>query len=237
VSTVSLRRDGEVGRIVLDRAAKRNALSTDMLHELRQILDEVATDRELRVVTVGGAGPVFCAGADTREFGSATADVILGPWTVLGQQVFSALAQLPQTTVAVITGGAYGGGLELALHCDFRIAATDAVVALPEATLGTAPGWSGLSRVVELAGLPTARMLALTGRRLSAEEAARVGLVDEVADDADVAAQKLVADILSTAPAAQLILKRTLIDRKPSPGLVDSLSGAFLAHDSSTGRT
>ncbi|MBI5337234.1 MAG: enoyl-CoA hydratase/isomerase family protein [Mycolicibacterium rufum] len=232
-----LQRYGEAARITLNRPGKRNALSTGMLRQLRDVLETVSADSDLRVVTVHGAGPVFCAGADTREFGSATAEYILGPWTVLGQRVFNAMAELPQTTIAVITGGAYGGGLELALHCDFRIAARGAVVALPEAALGTAPGWSGLSRVVEVAGLRAARMLALTGRRLGAADALRLGVVDEVADDADSAAQELVSDILATAPAAQSIIKRALTNRQPSAALVDSLAGAYLAHAAPQGRT
>ncbi len=232
-----LQRDGAVGQILLDRSEKRNALSTRLLRELRDVVDELAADADVRVVTVQGAGPVFCAGADTAEFSATTAEVVRGSWTRLGQQVFGALAELPQTTVAVLTGGAFGGGLELALHCDFRVAATDAVLALPEATLGTAPGWSGLARVVELAGLGAARALALTGRRLEAAEALRLGLVDEVADDARAAAEALVTDILGTEPVAQSILKRALVDRRPSAALVDSLAGAYLTQHTSTRRS
>lgn len=227
------RRCGAVGRVVLDRADKRNALSTAMLTELGRVFDNVAGDADIRVVTVHGAGPVFCAGADTREFGLATAEVIRGRGTRLGQRVFTALSELPQTTVAVLTGGAYGGGLELAMHCDFRIAAADAVVALPELGLGTAPGWSGLGRIVEVAGLSAARMLALTGRRLGAAEALRLGLVDVVADDVATAVDALAADILATAPVAQSIIKRALTNRRPSPSLIDSLAGAYLT---TTGR-
>lgn len=226
--SVDFRRSGAVGRIVLDRPAKRNALSTQLLRELRGLLDAVGGESEIRVVTVEGAGPVFCAGADTREFGTATAETVRGPWTRLGQQVFAALAELPQTTVAVLTGGAYGGGLELAMHCDFRIAAPDAVLALPEATLGTAPGWAGLGRIVELAGLRAARMLALTGRTFTAAEALQFGLVDIVSDNLSEDVDELIDDILATAPLAQSIIKRALVSREPSATLVDSLAGAYL---------
>jgi enoyl-CoA hydratase/carnithine racemase len=196
---------------------------------LRRRLGELADDASVRVVVLEGAGPVFCAGADTREFAEQTAELIRGRWTRLGQQVFAELAGLPQTTVAVVTGGAFGGGLELAMHCDLRVAAADAVVALPEVTLGTAPGWSGLGRIVETAGVGPARLLALTGRRLSAAEAARLGLVDEVADDVAGAVDRLVADLLAADPVAQSIIKRSLVTGHPSMAVVDSLAGAYLA--------
>jgi enoyl-CoA hydratase len=230
---VRVQRCGAVARLVLDRPAKRNALSTVMLGGLRDRLGEVA-ESDARVVVLRGAGPVFCAGADTREFSDATAETVRGRWTRLGQQVFRSLAELPQTTLAVITGGAFGGGLELAMHCDFRIGAADAVVALPEATLGTAPGWSGLHRIVETAGVGPARLLALTGRRLGAREALRLGLLDVVADDVDAAVDALVSDLLATDPVAQQILKRALITRQPSAALVDSLAGAYLTQPGST---
>lgn len=234
--TVLLQHTGVVGRIVLNRPEKRNALSTRMLAELGALVEEVADDAAIRVVTVHGAGPVFCAGADTVEFGGCTPEDIRGRWTRLGQQVFGALAELPQPTVAVLTGGAYGGGLELAMHCDFRIAATRAVVALPEATLGTAPGWNGLARIAELAGLGAARRLALTGRALAAPEALRLGLLDEVSDDVSATLDALVADLLAAHPVAVSILKRALITA-PAGGAVDSLAGAYLAQLTPSGRT
>jgi enoyl-CoA hydratase/carnithine racemase len=232
--TVRLQRCGALGRLLLDRPAKRNALSTHMLGELGDRLLQITDDPELRVVVVHGEGPVFCAGADVGEFSSVTAEAVRGRWTRLGQRVFTALAELPQTTVAVLTGGAFGGGLELAMHCDFRVASSDAVVALPEVTLGTAPGWSGLGRIVELIGVGPARLLALTGRRLPASDALRLGLVDVVADDVTAALDELVAQLLGTDPIAQTIIKRALSNRHPSASLIDSLAGAYLAQ---TGRT
>jgi enoyl-CoA hydratase len=240
VGSVRLERHGATARIVLNRPAKRNALSTHMLLELGTRLDEVAADADVRVVTLEGAGPVFCAGADTVEFGSTTPELIRGPWTRLGQRVFGDLAALPQTTIAVLSGGAFGGGLELAMHCDFRVGAPHVEVALPEATLGTAPGWSGLQRITEITGLRTARLLALTGRRCPAAEALRLGLLDVVAEDTASAAAELTTDILRTGPIAQAILKRALITTSPaaSAALVDSVAGAYLAaHGDSTRRT
>lgn len=217
-----------VGRIVLDRPRKRNALSTHMLAQLGERLDEVAGDPEIRVVTVHGAGTVFCAGADTAEFAGVTPEVIRGNWTRLGQRVFAALAELPQTTIAVLSGSAFGGGLELAMHCDFRVAADTVQLGLPEATLGTTPGWSGLGRVVELAGIGAARRLALTGKPVTTTEAFRLGLIDVLADDVESATAELVDNLLQTTPIAQSILKRALTHHNQA-NLIDSLAGAYLA--------
>jgi enoyl-CoA hydratase/carnithine racemase len=235
---VRLELDGPLAHIVLDRPRKRNALSTHMLTELDARLATVADTSGVRVVIIEGAGTVFCAGADTAEFGGLSSEAIRGRWTRLGQRVFGALSALPQTTVAVMAGSAFGGGLELALHCDFRVAAHGIGIGLPEATLGTTPGWSGLSRVVGIAGPAAARMLALTGRTLSAEEALRLGVVDLVAstETTEACVQQLVDDLLRTTPIAQSILKQALAQHSPSAamGLIDSLAGAYLAESDET---
>lgn len=237
VGGVRLERAGPVGRIVLDRPRKRNALSTHLLALLGDRLDEVAADPDIRVVTVHGEGTVFCAGADTAEFSDSTAELIRGRWTRLGQNVFRSLAELPQTTIAVLAGGAFGGGLELAMHCDFRVASDGIRVGLPEATLGTAPGWSGLNRITEIAGISAARRLALTGQPVTAEQAAALGLLDVVSSDVHGAVDHLVADLLTTTPLAQSIIKRALISGTDPTSLVDSLAGAYLAAAGETSST
>lgn len=236
--TVRLELQGPLARVVLDRPRKRNALSTHMLTELDARLTTVAEHSEVRVVIVEGAGTVFCAGADTAEFGGLSSELIRGRWTRLGQRVFGSLAGLPQTTIAAMDGSAFGGGLELALHCDFRVASAGIGIGLPEATLGTTPGWSGLSRVLGVAGPSAARILAMTGRTLSAEDALRLGIVDFLAPEHGVEAhvRQLVDDVLQTTPVAQCILKQALA--QPGPGglssLVDSLAGAYLAETGET---
>lgn len=222
---VRLEISGPVARIVLDRPRKRNALSTHLIAELGDRLEDVANS-DARVVLLVGEGPVFCAGADTREFADTSAELVRGRWTRLGQRVFRALAELPQTTVAVLAGSAFGGGLELAMHCDFRVASDSVVLGLPEATLGTTPGWSGLSKIAEIAGLAAARRLALTGQPVGAEEAFRLGIVDIVHADVHTAADTLVQSVLSTSPGAQSILKRALSSDAAS--LIDSLAGGYL---------
>jgi enoyl-CoA hydratase/carnithine racemase len=235
---VRLELEGPLARIVLDRPRKRNALSTHMLTELDDRLTAVAENPDVRVVVVEGAGTVFCAGADTTEFGGLSSEVIRGRWTRLGQRVFGTLATLPQTTIAAMGGSAFGGGLELALHCDFRVASAGIGMGLPEATLGTTPGWSGLSRALGIAGPSAARILAMTGRTMSAQDALRLGVVDVLAPDdgIDAAVRQLVNDVLHTTPIAQSILKQALA--QPASGgisaLVDSLAGAYLAEAGET---
>lgn len=226
---------GAVARIVLDRPQKRNALSSQLLTELRTRLEDVAAS-DVRVVQLIGEGPVFCAGADTVEFADTPPELVRRRWTRLGQQVFRAVAELPQTTVAVLAGSAFGGGLELAMHCDLRVAADNVVLGLPEATLGTTPGWSGLGKISEIAGLAAARKLALTGRPIGAAEALRLGIVDVVAADVHSAADSLVRDVLDTAPGAQSILKRALASSAPADAasLIDSLAGGYLAASGET---
>jgi enoyl-CoA hydratase len=238
---VRLELAGPLARIVLDRPNKRNALSTHMLTQLDHRLATVADSQGIRVVIVEGAGTVFCAGADTTEFGGLSSEAIRGRWTRLGQRVFGALAALPQTTIAAMSGSAFGGGLELALHCDFRVAAHGIGVGLPEATLGTTPGWSGLSRVLGIAGPAAARILALTGRTLTADNALRLGIVDFVAkaEGVEACVSQLVEDLLHTTPIAQAVLKQALA-QPSTPGLsalVDSLAGAYLAEIGETAPT
>ncbi|WP_329955292.1 enoyl-CoA hydratase/isomerase family protein [Rhodococcoides fascians] len=221
---------GAVAEVRLDRPHKRNALSSHLITELGCRIREVAARSDVRVVLLRAAGDrVFSAGADTVEFASTASEDIRGTWTRSGQRVFAALSELPQTTIAVLGGSAFGGGLELALHCDFRIAASHIVVGLPEVTLGTTPGWSGLQRVVALAGTPAARMLALTGRGVDAQRAYEWGLIDIVTDTIEPAVEQLVDDVLSTGPIAQSIVKRLLSEPSNPGALIDSLAGAYTA--------
>ena len=164
------------------RPEKRNALSEQMWTELPAALAEAAGDPAIRAVVVTGEGPVFQAGADIGEIGGLpplAADAWIGG--LMESTLF--MERLPVPTIAAIEGGALGGGMETALACTLRIMAQGAVLSLPEVKLGVIPGAGGLERVTALAGPAVAADLALTGRRVNADEALSLGLVNRIAPD------------------------------------------------------
>ncbi len=159
-----------------------------MMSGFRTILFErrVHEDESLRVVVLRGAGPAFCSGGDIREFGSAPSPVVAREvrWR---RDVWGLLRSLRQPTIAAIHGHAAGSGLEMALLCDFRIAATNAILSLPETGLGMIPGVVGTQTTPRVIGVGRALDLVLSGRRIDAREACRVGLVGSVVSPARLA--------------------------------------------------
>lgn len=178
---VHLERREELAILTLDRREALNALSFATLGEIGSALDEVGRS-DARALIVTGAGPkAFCAGADIKE--------LLGRPLVaqrrgaeLGQAVFAKLDRLPMLSVAVVNGFAFGGGLELALACTFRLATRNAKMGLPEVKLGLIPGYGGTQRLPRLVGEARALELVLSGRAVGAEEAERIGLVNRLVD-------------------------------------------------------
>lgn len=210
--TLTSSHDGLVATLVIDRAAKLNALTLDMLDEVEHRLDEVAASSARVVLVRTGGTKVFCVGADIAAFSALSATDMWRRWISAGHRVFDRLARLRQPTVAVVDGLAVGGGLELALACDLRLAGGDARFGLPEVGLGTIPGWGGTERLTHLVGASRAKQLILTRRQIDAATAERWGLVNEVADDdLDAEVQRCVADLLGSAPVAQQVAKQ-LVD-------------------------
>jgi enoyl-CoA hydratase len=165
---IHLSHHDEIALITLDRPEALNALSFGQLHDLNRILDSIA-DSPARALLVTGAGDrAFSAGADIKE--------------LLGQSVLAKLDQLSMPSVALINGYAFGGGLELALACTFRLALPSAKLGFPEIKLGLIPGYGGTQRLPRLVGESRATEMILTGRTLDAEEAARIGLVNRLVD-------------------------------------------------------
>ena len=197
--------------LVLDRPAKRNALDRAMLEELRSRVREIAARADVRVVVVSGAGGVFCAGADIGDWAEpppGTAEEL----SRLGADTFEELASLPQPTVAVLEGPVLGGGLELALACDLRLAAETARLGLPEVRLGNLPSWGGLPRLVELVGPGVARELLLGGAPVAGTRAAALGLVSRAVPAAGLPAEvaSAVDDLLAGSAEIQALAKRVL---------------------------
>jgi enoyl-CoA hydratase len=177
--TIRIEHDGGVATITIDRQEKRNALNATVRSELVAAVEELAADPAVRVLVLTGAGEkAFVAGADIGEF--ATRTPLEQRAAMAPPRVFEAIAACPKPVIAMINGFALGGGCELALACDLRIAADTARLGQPEINLGIIPGGGGTQRLPRVVGMGQAMRLVLTGELVAAEEALRIGLVDLV---------------------------------------------------------
>ncbi|MEA4853019.1 MAG: enoyl-CoA hydratase/isomerase family protein [Christensenella sp.] len=166
--------------IYLDRPSQLNALNEEMLDELIVTIDEIDKDKDVRcVVITGEGGKAFAAGADIKAM-EAMSFTQAREFSVKGRQLMDDIANLAVPVIAAINGFAFGGGLELALACDFRIAAVNARIGLPEVTLGIMPGWDGALRLSRIAGYGYASEVVFSGETLDAKEAERMGIVNRV---------------------------------------------------------
>jgi enoyl-CoA hydratase/carnithine racemase len=203
------RRDDGVALVTLDNP-KVNALSRELLGQLEAAAGGLAADPPGAVVVTGG-DRVFAAGADIAEFGGPEEARVVGGGF---RRALDAVAAIPRCVIAAISGFALGGGCELALACDLRIASERAKLGQPEILLGIIPGGGGTQRLARLVGPAKAKDLVLTGRQVAADEALRIGLVDEVVPPAELhpRALGLAAELARGAVVAQEIAKRA-IDR------------------------
>jgi enoyl-CoA hydratase len=178
---IHLSRIDELALITLDRAAVLNALNFELLRDLGTALDQLAAG-DARALLVTGAGDrAFCAGADVNELmGRSLRQQREG--AAFGQAVLARLDALPIPSIALINGYAFGGGLELALACTFRLAVRTTRLGLPEIKLGLIPGYGGTQRLPRLIGEARALEMILTGRAVEADEAARIGLVNRIVE-------------------------------------------------------
>jgi len=205
------RGDGGVVRVTLDRPQAKNALSRAVNLELRRLAVELGQDRDVRAVVLTGAGGAFSAGADLKERrGVAAADT--GPYVDAIAGAITAWAEMPRPTIAALSGVALGGGLELALACDFRIAVEEAVMGLSEVRLGIMPGAGGTQRLARLVGVARAKELVMTGRRIDAQRALEIGLVGRVVPAAQLmaAADELAGELAACAPLSLAMAKQAI---------------------------
>jgi enoyl-CoA hydratase len=201
---VHFEKRGPIAFVVLDRPKVLNALNAATFAELDSVFDELASDREVRVVLLTGAGErAFAAGADIRELAAVNAGEGKA-FALRGQAVFRKIETLGKPVIACVRGFALGGGCELALACTLRIAAEDAKFGQPEVKLGVVPGYGGSQRLPRLVGRGAALKMLLTGAVIDAQEALRIGLVDEVvsANDLMQRAEALAGEIAAQAPLA-----------------------------------
>lgn len=223
-------REGSVATLTLNRPDRLNALNWELLRALDEVTSALGQDQSVRCVLLSGAGErAFSAGADLRaglEFTAGTAR----EWIRLGHRVFNRLVVLPQPVVAAIRGYALGGGLELALACDFRVAAEDARLAQPEVSRGWLPGWGGLWRLAAIVGPARAREMVLLGEPLGAEMALAWGLVHRVVPPVLLTAEAmaLAQRLAGLSPDAVRVAKAVLA----TPGLV--IGEAAIAEDAET---
>jgi enoyl-CoA hydratase len=184
---VRLERRDAFAVLTLDRPEALNALSFTVIEEIGARLDEIARS-DARALIVTGAGPkAFCAGADIKELRHRGL-MAQRRGAEFGQHTFAKLDTLPMPSVAVINGFAFGGGLELALACTFRLATRNAKLGLPEIKLGLIPGYGGTQRLPRVVGEARALEMIMTGRTVEAEEAEQIGLVSRIVDGDPVAA-------------------------------------------------
>jgi len=240
---VRLEVDGGIGTIRLDRP-KMNALDAQMQEEIRAAAHEAAERRDVAAVVVYGGEKVFAAGADIKQMRDMSYTDMVDRSGAL-QSSLTAVARIPKPTVAAITGYALGGGMELALCCDFRVCADDAKLGQPEILLGIIPGAGGTQRLPRLVGPARAKDLIFSGRFVAAEEALAIGLVDEVTPAGEVyeAARRRVERYVG-GPAYALRAAKEAVDRGLEVDLETGLeieriqfAALFATQDRSAGMT
>ncbi|MET3682586.1 enoyl-CoA hydratase [Alkalibacillus flavidus] len=187
-----------------------NALSSGILKDLEQVLNDVEADSSIKLVVLRGEGKFFSAGADIKEFTSFQQQDDYKQLSKKGQQLFDRIEQFHIPVIASIHGAALGGGLELAMACHIRIATKDTKLGLPELNLGIIPGFAGSQRLPRYVGIPKAYEMILTGEPISADEAAHYGLVNQVVEksELDSTTSKLATKIQAkSGPSIHAIMK------------------------------
>jgi enoyl-CoA hydratase/carnithine racemase len=240
---VRLEVEAGIGTIRLDRPPM-NALNVQVQEELRELAAEAGSRRDVSAVVVYGGEKVFAAGADIKEMQTMSYTDMVDRSAAL-QSAFTAIARIPKPTVAAITGYALGGGCELALACDFRVAGENAKLGQPEVLLGVIPGAGGTQRLARLVGPARAKEIIFSGRFVPADEALRIGLVDEVVDAAEVyaAARRRVEPYVG-GPAYAIRAAKEAVDRGLEVDLETGLeiermqfAGLFATRDREIGMT
>jgi enoyl-CoA hydratase len=208
-------RDGAVVTITLNRPAVLNALNNESLGALERVLAEIKDDAAIRAVIITGSGErAFAAGADIAELAALEGAAAGEAKARSGQRVTQLLEALPQAVIAAVNGFALGGGCELAMACDIRIASDNAKFGQPEVNLGIPPGYGGTQRTTRLLGAGMALYLCLTGEMIDATEALRIGLVQRVMPIGDLLpeAKRIARLIAAKAPLAVAATKRAIYD-------------------------
>jgi enoyl-CoA hydratase len=209
--TLVVERDGNVAIVRINRPKVMNALNTTVLNEIRDVFNELNADDEIHCCILTGEGRAFVAGADIAEMKEFTGEQAR-VFSANGQDAFRTIERIDKPVIGAINGFALGGGLELAMACDFRIASDKAKFGQPEVTLGVIPGFCGTGRLRRLVGEGNARMLLLTGEMIVAQDALRMGLIQAIIPHDALMEEVLdkAKSIASRGPASIRLMKKIL---------------------------
>ncbi|WP_027626669.1 short-chain-enoyl-CoA hydratase [Clostridium lundense] len=211
LKNVILEKDGKIAIVTINRPNALNALNSETLKELDIVVDTLANDDEVLAVVLTGAGKAFVAGADITEMKDL--NTVQGRrFGILGNKVFRKLETLEKPVIAAVNGFALGGGCEISMACDIRIASQKAKFGQPESGLGITPGFGGTQRLPRLVGMGMAKQLIYTGDIINAEEALRIGLVNKVVEPEKLMdeAKEMANKIANNAPIAVTLCKAAI---------------------------
>ena len=231
---VELAFEGPFARLTLKRPDKLNALDRPMIDALLEGARALEAAAQVRVAILSGEGKAFCAGGDIAAWSGLPPLEMWRDWTRAGHRAFEALARLRVPLIVVLTGHAFGGGLELAAVGDIRIAESGIKLGLPESGLGMAPGWSGTQRLVRRFGASVVRRMALAGAMFSAEEGLSLGLVDEVVAKGEGLSRggALAEEVAKRGPLAVQMVKAMInaAEGEDPDAPIEGLAGALTAY-------
>lgn len=230
---LSVELDNKIGWLRLNKPAKLNALDEEVMESLAQQFAIWECDPAVSVVVVASTSEkAFCCGADIERL-AALDSTTMRDWEIRGSVVLDRIENSPLISVASIPGYALGGGLTLALACDFRICSENSVFGQPEIGLGWIPGWGGVERLSRIVGLSRAKDLCMTGRRIGAAEAERIGLVDRVVPPAELprAVSEFAASLAAQSRTALQTIKAIANRGQAASRLLDAYANSALLND------
>lgn len=223
-NNLKLEINSSIATILFNRPKAYNALNSETLLELEQIIDALNDKEEIKIIIFTGSGKAFIAGADISEMANMNESQALA-YCEIGVRVFRKIEVIDKVTIAAVNGFCLGGGNELAMACDIRIASEFAKFGQPEVSLGITPGFSGTQRLPRIIGVAKARELLFTGKVISSEEALKIGLVNNVVSSENLLnnVKELADSILKNANLAVIATKKAIND-----GLEKSMDEAIL---------
>ena len=245
MENVLIAKEGHVATITINRPKALNALSTAVLTDLNAALDEVAADQDVYALIITGAGEKsFVAGADIAEMKDKSVEEA-AEYGKFGNEVFRKIETFRCPVIAAVNGFALGGGCELAMSCDIRVASENAVFGQPEVGLGITPGFGGTQRLARLVGAGIAKEMIYTARNIKAQRAAEIGLVNKVvaAEELSATVMKMAQGIAKNAPIAVAYAKKAInngLQTDIDAGIaieVEEFSKCFASEDQTYGMT